>query len=128
VFAYLTDVTNLPQWQKTAITARADGELGVGARIHERREFQGRTAETELEVTGYDSPSRFDLKSLRGPVSYEIRHTLEPAAVGTRLYVEVDFKFGPLMRVAAKAFIRPAEREFERDFERLKQILESGRS
>lgn len=118
-------MTNLPRWQKTAISARADGDLRVGARIHERREFQRRTAEAELEVTEYDPPNRFDLKSLRGPLSYEIRHDLQSAHVGTRLHVEVDFEFGPLMRVAARAFIKPAEREFQKDFQRLKQILET---
>jgi hypothetical protein len=29
------------------------------------------------------------------------------------------------MRVAAKAFMKPAEREFRKDFERLRQILEA---
>jgi polyketide cyclase/dehydrase/lipid transport protein len=126
VFAYLTDVTNLPRWQKTSLSAHADGELAVGARIHERREFQGRSAEVELEVTAYDPPTRFELKSLRGPVSYELWHGLRPSDGGTRLHVGVAFKFGALMRVASKAFIKPAEREFQKDFERLKEMLEAG--
>lgn len=119
-------MSKLPQWQKTAISARAEGDLHVGARIHERREFQGRAADTELEVTGYDPPRRFDLKSLRAPVSYAIRHAFQPKNGGTRLDVQVEFKFGALMRVAAKAFMKPAEREFRKDFERLKQILETS--
>ena len=122
----MTDVSNLPQWQKTSISAHAEGELAVGAHIHERRKFQGRSAEMELEVTAYDPPSRFDLRSLHGPVSYELRHGFRPADGGTRLHVEVTFRFGALMRVAAKAFLKPAEREFQRDFERLKEMLEAG--
>jgi uncharacterized membrane protein len=121
----VTEVSNLPRWQKTATSARADGELRVGTRIHERREFQGREIESELEVTEYGPPHRFGLRSLRGPVSYRIQHTFQPSTAGTRLHVEVDFKFSALMRVAAKAFMKPAEREFRKDFERLQQILEA---
>ena len=122
----MSDVSNLPRWQKTAISARADGEVAVGTHIHERREFQGRDIDAELAVTEYDPPHRFELKSLRGPVSYEIRHAFNPSNGGTRLEVEVDFRFGAVMRVAAKAFMKPAERQFRKDFERLKQILETS--
>jgi uncharacterized membrane protein len=126
VFAYVSDVSNLPRRQKTAISARADDELRVGAHVYERRTFQGRDIKAELEVTEYESPRRFDLKSLHAPVSYEVAHTFQPSDAGTRLDVEVDFRFGALMRVVAKAFMKPAEREFQKDFERLKQILEAN--
>jgi uncharacterized membrane protein len=122
----VSDISNLPRWQKTAISARADGELRVGGHVYEQREFQGRDVEAELEVTQYDPPRSLDLKSLRGPVSYEIHHAFRPSNGGTRLDVQVDFKFGALIRVAAKAFMKPAEREFQKDFERLKQILEAN--
>jgi uncharacterized protein YndB with AHSA1/START domain len=126
VFAYLTDVSNVPRWQNTAISARADGGLRLGTHVHERREFQGRVVEAELQVSAYDPPHRFGLTSLRAPVSYEIHHSFRASNGGTRLDVEVDFKVGALMRVAVKAFLKPAEREFRKDFERLKQILEAG--
>ena len=118
-------MSNLPRWQRTATRARADGDLRVGAHVYERREFQGRDIEAELEVIAYDPPRRFELKSLRGPVSYEIRHLFQAVNGGTRLDVEVDLRLGAAMRLAAKAFLKPAEREFQKDFERLKQILET---
>ncbi len=127
VFAYLTDVSNLPQWQGSATEANADGAVRLGTRIRERRAFLGRDVHTELEVTAYDPPARFDVASRRGPISFSIHHRLEPVDEGTRLLVEVDVKVGGLLRLAAQGPLKLAQREFHADFERLKRILEDAR-
>ena len=85
----------------------------------------GRDMKTELEVTAYDPPARFDVRSSGGPIRYEIHHALEPLDGGTRLYVNVEAKIGGMMRIAAQAPFKLAEREFHRDFKRLKAILEA---
>ena len=124
VFAYLADVSKLPEWQASLVRASADGEVRVGTRIRERRTFMGRERDTELEVTVYEPPRRFDLRSRGGPVSFDIRHVLEPAGGGTRLNAELDFKLGAMIRLAARPLLKPAEREFHDDFQRLKRTLE----
>jgi carbon monoxide dehydrogenase subunit G len=126
VFAYLTDVSKLREWQGTATDAEVDGAVRVGAHIRERRRFLGRDVRTELEVTAYEPPRQFDVQSRGGPVSYTIRHTLDPAGEGTRLHVEVDVKVGTMMRIAAQGPLKIAERESRSDFERLKGILETA--
>src|SRR5438128_214796 len=50
VFAYLTDVSKLPEWQSSAISAESDGPVREGTRIREQRKFVGRDLRTELEV------------------------------------------------------------------------------
>ena len=125
VFAYLTDVSKLPEWQGTAASAEADGAVRQGARIRERRRFLGRDVRTELEVTAYEPPRRFDVRSCNAPVSFTIRHRLEPAGGGTRLHADVDVKIGAMMRIPAQAPLKLAEREFRADFDRLKEILEA---
>jgi carbon monoxide dehydrogenase subunit G len=126
VFAYLTDVSKLSEWQSSAVSASADGPVRLGARIRERRKFAGRDVQTDLEVIAYEPHRRFDVKSRGGPVSFEIRHTLEPTSGGTRLAVHVDVKVGAMMRIAAAGPLKIAEREFRGDFERLEEILERG--
>ena len=128
VFAYLTDVSKVPEWQTSATSAEADGAVRRGARIHERRRFLGRDIRTELEVTEYDPPRRFDVRSRSGPAAFAIAHTLEAAGEGTRLRVQVDVKVGAMMRFAAQGPLKLAEREFRSDIERLKEILEAARS
>ena len=51
VFAYLTDVARLPEWQSSAESAELEGELREGARIKEVRAFMGRRATSTLEVS-----------------------------------------------------------------------------
>jgi carbon monoxide dehydrogenase subunit G len=125
VFTYLSDVSNLPAWQSSARAAEPDGKIRKGARIREQRTFMGRDVKTEVEVTGYEFPDRFDLRSRSGPVSYEVRHDLKRAGAGTRPHVRADVKVGTMMRIAAQGPLKMAEREFRSDFERLKTILET---
>ena len=126
VFAYLTDVSRLSEWQSSAQSAEVDGEIREGARIRERRTFMGHAVKVELEVTAYDPPRHFDVSSRGGPVSYEVQHTLEPSGGGTRLDVEVSVKLSGMMRLAARGPLKLAEREFRADFRRLKDVLERG--
>ena len=124
VFAFLTDVSRLPQWQSSAVSAEAHGPVKAGSHIRERRKFAGRDVRTTLEVVAYEPSTRFDVKGRGGPVSFEIRHVLEQADAGTRLSVRVDVKVGAMIRIAAAGPLKLAEREFRSDFERLKEILE----
>jgi uncharacterized protein YndB with AHSA1/START domain len=126
VFAYLTDLANVPVWQSTAVEARlCDGELRVGARIAEVRSFLGRRVESELEVTGYEPDRIFSLRTVSGPVKVEIHHRLEPNGDGgTRLGFIGHGEPGGFGGIAQSLLVKAAEREFKRDFQRLKQILE----
>ena len=126
VFALLTDIDRLPEWQESAVSASANGPLRVGTVIGEQRRFMGRDVQTKDEVTAYEPPRRFDLKSSGGPVSYAIRHTLSPSGTGTMLRFEVDVQVGAMMRLVAQAPIKAAERELRSDFERLKQLVETS--
>lgn len=126
VFALLTDVERLPEWQSSAVSATVDGELRVGATVGEQRRFMGREIATKDEVTTYEPPHRFDLKSRGGPVAYEIHHTLAARDAGTRLRVEVDVKVGTMMRLAAQPMLKAAEREMRGDFDRLKDLVEAS--
>ena len=81
VFAYLTDVSNLPAWQSGVHSAQIEdgGEPRVGARIRESRHMLGRELNTTLEITEYDAPRVFSLRALDSPVPFIVRHELERA-------------------------------------------------
>ena len=116
VFAYLADVSNLPAWQAgvKSATRRA-------GRIEESRSLLGRELDTTLEIVDEEAPRLFTLRALDGPVQFTVRHELEAADGGTRLTVTAE---GDVPGFAAGLLARGAERQFRRDFERLKQILE----
>jgi carbon monoxide dehydrogenase subunit G len=117
VFAYLTDVSNLPAWQAGVKSATVrDG------RIEETRSLLGRELHTKLEIVEREEPRLFTLRALNGPVPFSVRHELEPAGGGTRLTVTAE---GDVPGFAAGLVARRAEKQFRHDFERLRQILES---
>jgi carbon monoxide dehydrogenase subunit G len=116
VFAYLTDVSNLPSWQSGVKSARRrDG------RIEESRSLLGREVHTTLEIVDEEDPRLFTLRALDSPVPFTVRHELEPADGGTRLTVTAE---GDVPGIAAKLFARRAEGQFRKDFARLKKNLE----
>ncbi|MGH3050100.1 MAG: SRPBCC family protein, partial [Gaiellaceae bacterium] len=128
VFAYLTDVSNLTEWQAGVHSAEiaGGGAVEAGARIAESRSLLGRDLHTTLEIAAHEPPRLFVLRALDGPVQFTVRHELEPAGAGTRLTVSGDADTGRLPGFAAGLMARRAEKQFRKDFERLKQILESA--
>jgi uncharacterized protein YndB with AHSA1/START domain len=124
VFDYLTDLAELPEWQRSAVESRADGPLEQGSRIHERRSFMGREFETEAEVAAYEPPRRLTLCTLEAPLPLSIDHVLEEHDGGTRLRITAEGRPGGVFRLAAPAVETGARQELRRDFQRLKELLE----
>jgi carbon monoxide dehydrogenase subunit G len=120
VFAYLTDVSNLPSWQSGVHSARREG-----SQIHESRHMLGRELNTTLEIEEEDPPRVFALRAVNSPVPFSVRHELEPSGGGTRLTVTGEGDAGMLPGFAAGIMARRAEKQFRKDFERLKRLLES---
>jgi len=117
VFAYLTDVSHVPEWQAGVKSAELHG-----TRIEESRSLFGREVHTTLEIVEEETPRVFTLRALDSPVPFTVRHELEPADGGTQLTVTAE---GDVPGFAAGLLARRAEKQFRKDFDRLKQILES---
>jgi len=121
VFDYLTDVSNLPSWQAGVRSARREGD-----RIHESRHLLGRELTTTLAIDEEEPPRVFAIRALDSPVPFSVRHELEPSgAGGTRLTVVGEGDAGLLPGFAAGIMARRAEKQFRKDFERLKRLLET---
>jgi uncharacterized protein YndB with AHSA1/START domain len=126
VFEYLADVDKLPDWQASALDCRSDGPLARGSRITERRRLFGHEAQTVLEVTEYEPPTRLTLRTLDGPVRFTVEHRLEETDGRTHLHLSGKARPGGMLRFAGPVIERKAREEFRHDFERLKEILEAG--
>jgi carbon monoxide dehydrogenase subunit G len=120
VFDYLTDVTNLPSWQSGVHSARREG-----SQIHESRHMLGRELQTTLAVEEEERPRLFTLRAVNSPVPFTVRHELSPNGNGTLLNVTGEGDAGMLPGFAAGIMARRAEKQFRKDFERLKRLLES---
>ena len=127
VFAYVTDVERLPDWQESCTEARREeeGPLGVGSRWREVRNAAGRRIEATPEVVTYEPDGRFDIHS-NAPIPFTVRHTFETSGTGTRVSVVGEGDTSKLPRLARPIVERIAKRQFRSDLERLKQLLEAG--
>ena len=65
VFAYISDLENLAEWQSGVVSAArtSDGELGVGSTAMVVRELMGQRMEAPLRITAYDPPRRLGIAS-----------------------------------------------------------------
>jgi len=124
VYAFLADPENLPRWQSEVLEVRRESET----RFREVRTFIGRRIESTLEVTAAEPGREFALRSASGPVRFSVRHLLEPAGEGRTLLRVVGEAEGAggLFKLGGRLLKRAAERRFQEDFARLKDILEAG--
>ena len=130
VFAYLTDLRNLPEWQASLVEVRPEreGAVEVGTRFREVRSAMGRRVESAVEVTELEPPRVFTVRATSGPLPFTVRHTLDGTDGATRLRVEAEGEPRGALRFAGPMVMRAAERQFRSDFERLKTVLETRAS
>jgi carbon monoxide dehydrogenase subunit G len=126
VFELLSDIERLPEWQTSAIEAHSDGPIGEGSRVTEKRRLLGRELDTKLEVVAFEPPKRLTLRSLGGPVDFTVDHELAAQSGGTQLRFVAEARPGGLLRLTEPVLARTAEQQFRQDFDRLKELLESG--
>jgi uncharacterized membrane protein len=127
VFRFLTDLSNVPEWQSGAVEVRAPESLEVGTTYVEVLKFLGKRFEATLEVTEYEPGRRFSLRTVSGPILFRVRHRLAPADTGgsTRIHVELEGEPGGLFRLAEPLVMRNAQRQIEGDFATLKEMVEA---
>lgn len=128
VWAYLVDPTNFAEWSSTCQSSDhvSEGDIRVGSRVREVRNLLGVQMESTYEITELvDTPERKILgtKVLDGPVPFQFKWTLEPAADGTRFTGEgggqwTDAHDDELVESAA-------QKGLEHDMDMLKHLVEA---
>jgi carbon monoxide dehydrogenase subunit G len=129
VLAFLTDVSSVPEWQSGAVEVRQlepEPSVGVGTKYVQVLKFLGRQFEATIEVTEYEPGRRFSIKTLSGPVPFQVQHTLEPSnGGGTKLRVTLEGEPGGLFKIAEPIVMRNAQRQVANDFATLKRLVEA---
>jgi carbon monoxide dehydrogenase subunit G len=128
VFGYLADVSNLTEWQSGVHLAEIEGggAAAAGAHVLETRTLLGKELATTLEIVDFEPPRLFTLRALDGPALLTVRHELAPSGGGTELHVIVGGEVKHLPGFASGLMMRGAEKQFRKDFERLKRLLEGS--
>ena len=128
VFAFVSDHTNAPRWQRGLLEVRRanDSPIGVGTRHTFVRTFMGRRLEASNEFTRYE-PSRlvaFNATSnwLPGQGSYVVEPTGRASA---RLIARVELRPSGLFRLAGSLMAAALRREVGANLSDLKGLLEA---
>jgi uncharacterized protein YndB with AHSA1/START domain len=98
---------------------------GVGSTSQSTIRFLGAPMTVEWEVTGYDPPTKIDVKTIKGPVSVESGYIFESLGdAQTKLTVHGVADLHGVFDLAEPIVERMAQRQWEASFENLKDVLE----
>lgn len=121
-FALISQPERHPLWQHDLERDGViEGDGGVGSRGREARRFMGRLVVTEYEVTEFQPPQRWAMRSVTGPISMAGTLTCVPAGDGTQVTMSLAFSgwYG-------EAMARFAKRQFQEHLAALKELIETG--
>jgi carbon monoxide dehydrogenase subunit G len=126
VFAFLTDFANDAKWQSDLIRSEktSAGPLGVGTTAVFVQKFMGREMKNDAVVTVYEPPKKYGQKTTSGPVQFEFNATFEEMGGGTHLTMKFTGEPGGFFKVAGGLIKGELEKTLDRDFAKLKQLLE----
>jgi uncharacterized protein YndB with AHSA1/START domain len=127
IFELLCAPERLPEWNVSVEAARRaePGEaVCLGSRAFLSGRVLGQVLESETEVVGFEPPTLFVTRAIRGP-RIATRFVLEALPEGTRVEVDVlgEVPGGALGARLAEGFLR---KELTASLERLRSIGESS--
>jgi uncharacterized protein YndB with AHSA1/START domain len=127
VFAYIDDLSRHAEWQSSLqdVTVETEGPTRVGSRARDRRKVPGGVQEMTYEITEHDPPRRASFRGIDGPVRAIGTVTVQPAAGGSRVTLELDFEGHGLGKLLLPLVRRQARKEVPQDQQQLKQRLEA---
>ena len=124
VFAYLSNLDNLADWQTGITDARitSEGEMGVGATALVTRELMGQRIEAPLTVTAYDPPRHIAIGSEASGVKVHATLDLAPAQNGeaTDLDFAMEIRGSMLTRFMEPMIASAAGGDIEATLDRLR--------
>ena len=127
VFAYTTNIDNTTKWQEGVESIEVEGDPNaVGGKYTEVRKFLGREMKTTLEITAYESNTKWAAKVLEGPVPYEVVANYKSADGGTEVTMHIDGEPSGFFKLAQGAVQKQLDKSMEEDLQRLKDRVEAA--
>ncbi len=130
VFDFISNPANDAQWQSSIEASEwtSQGPPRVGSTRRFVIRFLGREIDSTNEVTSWDPPSQFGLKSLSGPIPFEFTIKLNSQENGTQLTENFQAEVGGFFKLAEGLVGKQMAKEFDTDFDALKHLLEPGQA
>ena len=128
VFAVVSNPESAPKWSSASLesTKTSVGPIGVGTTTRAVSKFLGRRIESELEMTEFEPNRRFVSRSKSGPFPIQATVTVEPIDAGTRVNATIEAEPGGFFKLAEPLIVSIAKRQFQSDFDNLKDLMEAN--
>ena len=129
VFAFVSDSSNNPRWQKGQLSCvwTSPPPIGVGSTYDQEARFLGRLVRNTFEVIEYQAGHAITIRSVEGSFPITVRRTVEPLSPKqSRVSAEISGEPGSIFSVAGPLLRRFAQRSVDADYDRLKLLLDSG--
>jgi uncharacterized protein YndB with AHSA1/START domain len=128
VFAYVSDHTNAPRWQRGLLEVRreTEGPIGVGTRHTLVRAFMGRRMEASNEFTEYQPTRLVSFKVTADSMAAQGWYIVELMGSGhTKLTSRIEMQASGLIRLAQPLMAASLSREVVANLSDLKRLLEA---
>jgi uncharacterized protein YndB with AHSA1/START domain len=127
VFSFLSDFENEPKWCEEVVETQqtSQGPVGMGSTFTDYVEFMGRTIESTYEILAYERNKSITIETSAGPVPFVATYSFDEDEGVTKLAILAEAEPGGFFRLATPIIRRQLEKQWERNFANLKQLLES---
>jgi uncharacterized protein YndB with AHSA1/START domain len=126
VFAFLSDLENVPKWNYAIVETRkvSAGPVGVGTVYHQVRSVPSRSEE-RLEITAYTPPRKLALQGQLGPFRSRLFYALDATPEGTRVTNTVEVELRGPGRLLARVAVPRVREAVAANLRKLKELLEA---
>src|SRR5512136_359987 len=127
VFDYMTNPANASKWQNGTESTKwtSEGPVGVGSTQHTVGKLMGRKIEMDSEVSQWNPPSVWAVKSKNGAVKFEGTNKFEAKDGGTLVIQSVQVETGGFFKLAEGLAVKQIKKQLEEDGQTLKKLLEA---
>jgi carbon monoxide dehydrogenase subunit G len=128
VFEFVADARNRPLWDESVDSEELTSPepIGVGSTVRTRLRSMGREYVLTWEIVEHEPPSRQTIQSTSGPFATTLAYRLSAQGDGTLVEFSVTGHPGGMLRLLQPLLARSTQRNLERNFPRLKRLLETG--
>jgi uncharacterized membrane protein len=127
VFAFLSELGNLPRWQSGIVSAEllTPAPVRSGSRAHVVRELLGQRVAVDLTLTEYRPGRRLALESAASGIGVRATLDLRPAGEGTDVTFTMQIRARHLLMAPAEGMVAgAAERDIAASLARLREHFE----
>jgi uncharacterized protein YndB with AHSA1/START domain len=128
VFAFVADARNRPLWDDSVETEELTSPepIGVGSTVRTGLRSMGRDYVLTWEIVEHEPPTGQTIESTSGPFPTTLAYRLRAQDGGTLVEFSVTGRPTGILRLLQPLIARNTQKNLDRGFPRLKQLLETG--